>query len=134
MFRRNFLVIVNSVGNSRLDPVDGWNWENRLNRGDLSAKGRLPDMKGRLPDANGCLPDVKGCLPKWSPTEIDPRLTKIPLIYYYFRDSLLSFLGRLTFLCKPVKLCSLYFLHLRTQYPQRYGFSRNQRKISATFG
>jgi hypothetical protein len=54
MFRRNFLV--NSVGDSRLAPVDGRKWKNRLNRGDLSAKGRLP--------------------------EVDPRLTKIPLIYY----------------------------------------------------
>jgi hypothetical protein len=56
MFRRNFLV--NRVGDSRLDPVDGQKWENRLNCGDLSAKGRLP--------------------------EVDPRLTEIPLIYYLF--------------------------------------------------
>jgi hypothetical protein len=57
MFRRNFLVnfLVNRVGDSRLDPVDGRKWENRLNRGDLSAKGRLPDVY---------------------------LLTKIPLIYY----------------------------------------------------
>jgi hypothetical protein len=36
MFRRNFLVnfLVNSVGDSRLDPVDGRKWENPLNRGD----------------------------------------------------------------------------------------------------
>jgi hypothetical protein len=44
MFRRNFLV--NCVGYRRLAPVDGRNWENRLNRGDcgenLSAKGCLP--------------------------------------------------------------------------------------------
>jgi hypothetical protein len=62
MFRRNFLV--NSVGDSRLAPVDGWKlenllnfntryilkvipvdgWklENLLNRCDLSAKARLP--------------------------------------------------------------------------------------------
>jgi hypothetical protein len=40
MFRRNFLV--NSVGDSRLDSVYGRKWEKRLNRGDLSAKGRLP--------------------------------------------------------------------------------------------
>jgi hypothetical protein len=53
MFRRNFLV--NSVGDSRLDPVDGQKLENQLNRCDLSAKGRLPDVY---------------------------LLTKIPLIYY----------------------------------------------------
>jgi hypothetical protein len=40
MFRRNFLV--NSVGDSRLDPVGGRKLEKRLNRCDLSAKGRLP--------------------------------------------------------------------------------------------
>jgi hypothetical protein len=42
MFRRNFLV--NSVGDSRLDPVGRRKWKNQLNRGDLSAKGRLPDV------------------------------------------------------------------------------------------
>jgi hypothetical protein len=41
MFRRNFLVnflinfLINCVGDSRLAPVDGRKWENRLNRCDL---------------------------------------------------------------------------------------------------
>ncbi|MDR0609746.1 MAG: hypothetical protein LBG58_06525 [Planctomycetaceae bacterium] len=30
------------VGDSRLDPVCGRNWENQINRCDLSAKGCLP--------------------------------------------------------------------------------------------
>jgi hypothetical protein len=53
MFRRNFLVVgnvspkflVNSVGDSRLAPVYGRNWKNHLNRGNLSAKGCLPERK-----------------------------------------------------------------------------------------
>ncbi|MDR1492967.1 MAG: hypothetical protein LBT05_09635 [Planctomycetaceae bacterium] len=49
MFRRNIASVIADL------PVDGWKWEKPLNRCDLSAKGRLPDVY---------------------------LLTKIPLIYY----------------------------------------------------
>jgi hypothetical protein len=51
------------VGDSRLAPVGGRKWENRLNRGDLSAKGRLPDVY---------------------------LLTKIPLIYYLLLKNIME--------------------------------------------
>jgi hypothetical protein len=44
--------------------VGGRNGENRLNRSDLSAKGRLPEVNGRLPLANGRLPLANGRLPE----------------------------------------------------------------------
>jgi hypothetical protein len=53
----HILGLAQGGGDSRLAPVDGRKWENRLNRCDLSAKGRLPDVY---------------------------LLKKIPLIYYLF--------------------------------------------------
>jgi hypothetical protein len=48
MFRRNFLVnfLVNSVGDSRLDPVDGRKWETGST---VATVGENPSAKGRLP-------------------------------------------------------------------------------------
>ncbi|MDR0704632.1 MAG: hypothetical protein LBF88_06540 [Planctomycetaceae bacterium] len=37
------------VGDSRLAPVNGRKLENRINRYDLSAKGRLPDIDQTTP-------------------------------------------------------------------------------------
>jgi hypothetical protein len=86
---RSFASIVRSfasigVSDSRLAPVYGWNWVNRLNRGTVgenpSAKGRLPEVKGRPPEVKGRPPEIY-------------FLTKIPTRYYL----IFSFGLRLTY-------------------------------------